>query len=162
MGPLLALLLAAAPPELEKGPPPSELVKLYFIAGDLLRAQEVLKLGLTKDPKCKPMKVPFFEYQELAAKGEHLTVAQAKAMIADDRLVSPLAMGKITKPVYERFVTLPLLKAKARLDAGLVLEAAQLAREALEADPASAEAKAILGQLGADAGSPAPARDGGR
>ena len=42
---------------------------------------------------------------------------------AADRALSSLAGGKMTKPVHDRFVTLPLLKAKARLDANLLKDA---------------------------------------
>ena len=161
MTPLLLLALAAAPPDLDRGPPPSELAKLYFIAGDLLRAQQALRLGQSRDPRAKAMMPAFIEYEQLATRADHLTQAEAKAFVADDRALSPLAMGKMTKGVYDRFVTTPLLKARARADAELNAEAMALARAALEVDPHSAEAIALLRQLGVDAGVGPPA-DAGR
>jgi hypothetical protein len=157
MTPLLLLALLAAPPDLAKGPPPSELAKIYFIAGDLLRAHDVLRMGQAKDPKAKPMLAALIEYEELVAHSDRLTPAEAKALVADDRLISPLAMGKMTRSVYDRFVATPLLKAKARYDDDLNAEAEQLARQALEIDPHSADARALLAKLGADAGPPADA-----
>ena len=161
MTPLLALALfatAQAGPNAPKdGPPPSELAKLYFIAGDLLRANEAVQAGAPRDPKCQAMVKPLADYMLLASRKDRLTAAEAKQFIAADRAVSPLAMSKVTRSVYERFVGLPLLKAKARVANGLNADALTYVREALDADPNNAEAAALLLKLAPDAGTAADA-----
>jgi hypothetical protein len=158
MAPLLALLLLgtpiAGPHGPKEGPKPSELGKLYFIAGDLLRAHEALEAGHGKDPACEPMIKQLADYQLLVTKADKLTPAEAKQLIALDRALSPLAVGKMTRPVHDRFVTLPLLKAKARLDANLPNDALPFALAAHDADPNDPDALAVLQRLGVDAGTP--------
>jgi hypothetical protein len=160
---LLALALAtnplAGPAAPKEGPQPSELAKLYFIAGDLSRAHDALNAGVKRDPKCEPMLRALADYQYLVSRSDRLTPADAKQLFALDRALSPQAMGKITKPVHDRFVAMPLLKAKARLDAGLTQEALGFARAAYDADPYDADAVATMSRLGVDAGTPV---DGGR
>ncbi len=161
MAPLLSLLLLgtpiAGPSGPKQGPKPSELAKLYFIAGDLLRAREALEGGRGRDPLAEPMLRELADYQYLAARSDRLTAAEAKQLIALDRAFSPLAMGKITRPVHDRFVAMPLLKAKARLEANLLAEALPFALAAHDADPLDPDALAMLARLGVDAGTPSDA-----
>lgn len=161
MAPLLALLLLANPvsgPSAPKeGPKPSELAKIYFIAGDLVRARTALEGGRKSDPKAEPMLKQLADYQFLVSKADKLTAAEAKQLIALDRAFSPQATGKMTRPVHDRFVAMPLLKAQARLDANLLSDALPLALAAHDADPFDADAVAMLSKLGVDAGMPSDA-----
>jgi hypothetical protein len=153
MAPLLALLLLANPVAGPKeGPKPSELAKLYFIAGDLLRARQALEGGQGKDPKVEPMLKELADYQFLLSKADRLTAKEAAQLIALDHAFSPLAMAKTTKPIHDRFVAMPLLKAKARLDTPK--DALPFAQAAHDADPLDPDALAMLAKLGVDAGTP--------
>lgn len=165
---LLALLAAAlltqvptppVPPGAGAAPPPWEVAKLFFLAGDVARAVEtVLKCQVTSPKRCGPMKKPLVEYQYLASKRDELTREEAAQLIAYDRQLSPTKPGKISEPIIARFVTTPLSLAKARIDGGDP-ESARLALEAvLAVDPKQAEAKALLKSLP----KPPPAKDAGR
>ena len=95
MLPLVLFLLSAAPAsEARKGPPASEMAKLYFLAGDLRRAIETARQGINSDPvKCKALYPMLVEYQFLVPRGDELTPAEARAFLEWDRKISPGTPG---------------------------------------------------------------------
>ena len=77
---LLLLLAIAAPPTPAnpvKGPPPSELARLYFLAGDLRKATETARMGVGIDPvRCKAIYPMLVEYEFLLPRADTLTPAE--------------------------------------------------------------------------------------
>lgn len=161
---LTALVLAAppaSPPALKGAPPPSEMAKLYFLAGDLAQAVEIARQGLKTEPaKCKPLLTALAEYQYLAPKRDAFTPAQAKTFLDYDHAITPDKPGKLTEGVLVRWVRQPLDLAKARLAAGDAEGARRFVQAVLEVDPKNAEALALQRPPaeGVDAGRPV---DGG-
>ncbi|MBX7099155.1 MAG: hypothetical protein K1X89_15700 [Myxococcaceae bacterium] len=141
---LALLLLAAAPPK--KGPKPSEMAHLYFLAGDLPHAVEsAKKCNELEGGKCKAMFKALAEYQFLASRAERLTPAEAKQFIAYDREISKTVPAKLTERVIARYVTEPLDLANRAAAAGDREQALGLAKAVLDVDPTNADARAMLG-----------------
>jgi hypothetical protein len=147
---LLSLAVSApppvAPPELPKqGPTPSELAKLYFLAGDLDMAANTCRMGLKVEPKkCGPMLKALAEYGYLASKRDTLTQAEVKSFLAWDHILSPGTPSKLTEPVIKRAVTQPLALAHARAQAGDRSGARKFLEAVLEVDPKNAEALGLM------------------
>jgi len=144
---LLSLAVSAPPaaPELPKqGPSPSEMAKLYFLAGDVETAVNTCRMGLKVEPKkCGPMLKALAEYGFLAARRDALTQAEVKSFLAWDRILSPGQPSRLTEPVIHRAVTAPLGLARARLQAGDRAGAKGFLDAVLEVDPKNAEALSL-------------------
>ncbi len=162
---LLLLLLTTAAPrtapteaelkELKKGPPPSELAKLYFLAGDLRKATETARQGAKIDPeRCKAIYPMLVEYEFLLPRADRLTPTEAKAFFEWDRKISPGTPGKLTAPVFRRYVETPLQLAHTAAQGDDLPRAKNLLAQVLEVDPGNANALALKASLdSADAGS---------
>lgn len=157
---LVAVLVTQAPPlppggKQQIAPTALETARLYFLAGDLTTSREWCERGLKREAKvCKPLLKDLAEYKFLLAKFEALTLEEAKQVIALDRRISPKEQGKLTKPIFERYVNGPMARAKLWAEQGAAAEAVRFVEEALKVDPANADARALLKQLAelADAG----------
>ncbi len=136
-----------------KGPTAYDTALLYFLAGDLPKAQDWAKRGLEREKaRCLPLHQHLAEYAYLFGADE-LTRDQARELVALDRKISPTVPSKLTEKVLGAHVTQPLQLAQARATAGDARGAKALAERALFVDPQSAEAKALLASLAApDAG----------
>ena len=138
------------PPGADKALAPTaiETARLYFIAGNLPLAREWGQRGLKKEAKvCKPLLKDLAEYSFLLSKYEALTLEEAKSMIALDRRISPKAVGKLTTPVVERYVTGPMGRARLWAEQGAAGEAVKFVDDALTVDPANVDARALRAQL---------------
>ena len=163
----LAVLVTQAPPLPPGGkqmiaPTAIETARLYFLAGDLTTSREWCERGLKREAKaCKPLLKDLAEYKFLMSKFEELTLDEAKQVIALDRRISPKDQGKPTKPIFERYVSGPMTRAKLWAEQGAAAEAVRFVEDALKVDPTNADARALLKQLTtlADAG---VSLDGGR
>lgn len=134
-------------------PPPSETAKLFFLTGDLAKAQEIARGGLKKDGKrCRPLLKLLAEYAFLAARMDDFTPEQAKEFLALDAKIAPGGVGKLTQKTIERFIDKPLAIAKLRAQAGDRAGAQAIARDALAVDPKHADALAFLASLEAGDG----------
>ena len=160
---ILAVVVTQAPPlpppgvKQMIGPTAIETARLYFLAGDLTNSREWCERGLKREAKvCKPLLKDLAEYKFLMSKFEALTLDEAKQVIALDRRISPKDQGKLTKPIFERYVNGPLARAKLWAEQGAAAEAVRFVEDALKVDPANADARALLKQLTAlaDAGMP--------
>jgi hypothetical protein len=150
------LVLAAAPPPKGRAPPASETAKLYFLAGDLAKAQEWARQGIRREPKlCRPLVKRLAEYAWLAGKSDDLDVKQARQVLELDRAISPSKPGKLTERVIERFITRPMEIADLHAQQGHSDSARVIARQVLEVDPSNARARAL-------AEVPVEARDAGQ
>jgi hypothetical protein len=156
----LLMILAAAPDPAaaKKGPPPSELARLYFLAGDLRRAVESAGMG-RQDPKkpdaaaCKTLYPLLVEYEFLVPRRDTLKPEEAKSLLELDREISPKQMGNLTKEVLKHYVEIPLQLAR---NAGSenAPRARKLLAQVLAVDPANPDALKLSAELGpADAGS---------
>ncbi|MEW6434605.1 MAG: hypothetical protein AB1730_24155 [Myxococcota bacterium] len=157
----LALSLSQAPPgNSPAGPGAFETAKLFFLAGDISKAQDIARSGLKTDKKrCTEILKLLAEYAFLANHMDEFTPGQAKAFLELDAKIAPGGVGKLTRKTIERFIEKPLEVAKLRAQAGDPAGAAAIAREALKVDPKHAGTLAFLASLeAADAG----ARDAGR
>lgn len=150
MLPALVLVLATQVPPVPRGdvkkpgPPASETAKLYFLAGDIAKAQEWARSGMKKEPKvCKPMLQALAEYAFLANHVDELTPEQARQFIELDRKISPQAQAKLTLKVIDRYVEKPLSIAEARASGGDAKSAVAIAETVLSIDPANARALAL-------------------
>ena len=151
----LLLILTAAPPVAEKPdtPPASDMAILYFLAGDLRRAVDTARAGLTSDPKkCKVLYPMLVEYAFLVPKRETFSLAEAKSFLDYDKKISPKAQGKLTANVVKRYVELPLQSARTAHKGGDLVRARQFVDDALAVDATNADAIALKAELGADAG----------
>lgn len=164
---LTAALLAAAPPapgaapgpapvkgkKARKGPSAYDTALLYFLAGDLPKAQDWARRGLEREKeKCLPLHRLLAEYAFLLGESE-LTREQARELVALDRKISATVPSKLTEKVLGRFVKGPLEVARARAKAGDAQGAKALVEEALFVDPQDADGKALWASLQpADAG----------
>lgn len=154
MAALLLALVLSTPPARPPAPPAGETAKLFFLAGDLAKAVDWAERGLKTEPlKCKPMLRALAEYGALANHTDDFTPEQAKAFLEWDRQIAPGTPGKLTVPVINHFVAVPLDKARAALKAGDPAAARALVAGALTVDPKNAAALALSRQLSAaDAG----------
>lgn len=153
MGALLLALVLAAPPKKLPAPPPGETAKLYFLAGDVAKAVDWARRGVRTDAaKCKPMLEALAEYGALANHTDDFTPEQARAFLEWDRKISPGTPGKLTVPVINHFIVVPLERARADLQAGELAEARERLALVLAVDPKNAAALALEEQLSADAG----------
>jgi hypothetical protein len=138
------------------GPTAAETAKLYFLAGDIQRAQEWVQRGLKREPKtCGPLNKALAEYAFLANHLDEFTPEQAKEFLEIDRRISPTVRGKLTEKVFERYVRKPLDLAKSRSN-GDVPGALQIVGGILVIDPKNADALALKKTL------EAPVVDAGR
>ena len=149
---MLALVLAAVvaqvgPPG--KGAPPAwETAKLFFLAGDLPRAQEWARRCVKSHPKiCRPLNKNIAEYAFLAPRLDELTADQARQFFSIDRAISPGVPGKLTEKALERYVRRPLVIAAARLDQGDANGAQQLADQVRAVNATAAELVAFDARL---------------
>ncbi|MDP3499452.1 MAG: hypothetical protein Q8S33_03940 [Myxococcales bacterium] len=125
-----------------------ETARLYFIAGNIPSAREWGQRGLKKEAKlCKPLLKNLAEYSFLLSKYEALTLDEAKLMIVLDRRISPKAVGKLTTPVIERYVTGPMVRARLWAEQGAAGDAVKFIDDVLTVDPSNADAKALRAQL---------------
>jgi hypothetical protein len=154
----LTLALLQLPPQKALGAPSrSETAKLFFLAGDLGKAQEIARAGVnskTDGTKCKALLKLLAEYAFLANHIDELTPEQARQLLELDAAIAPGGVGKLTQKAVERFIDRPLSIARLRAQAGDVAAAASIARDILNVDPKHAETLAFLKAL--------EARDGGR
>ena len=150
----LVSLLAADPAPKPETPPASDMAILYFLAGDLRRAVDTARAGLTSDAKrCKALYPMLVEYEFLVPKREEMTVEQARDFLAWDKKISPKSRGKLTGFVVQRYVETPLRAAQVQLKGGDVARARKLIDDALTVGPANTDGLALRAQLGApDAG----------
>jgi hypothetical protein len=151
------MLLCAAPhAELPKGPPASEMAKLYFLAGDLRKAIETARAG-TKSPdaaRCKALYPMLVEYEFALSRAESLTPAEAKAFLDWDRKISPGTPGKLTAAVVRRYVDAPLQLARTAEQGGELAKARRLVVGVLQVDATNTDALALRDALDPpDAGS---------
>lgn len=111
---LVVALLSGTPAKKPvDAPHPSETAKLFFLTGDIAKAQEIARLCLRKEPKkCGPLNRWIAEYAFLVRDIDALTPEQARELIELDAKIAPDARGKLTQKVVERFVTIPLERAK--------------------------------------------------
>lgn len=147
----LALLVSQAPPvpKLPPGPGPTaaETAKLYFLAGDLQKAQEWVQRGLKREPKtCGALRKHLAEYAFHANHLDELSLDDAKLMFELDRKISPTVRGKLTEKAWDRYVTKPLGLAHARAS-GDVKGAMGLVDTVLAVDPKNVEALALKKDL---------------
>jgi len=152
---VLSLALSQAPAVTPPGPgpAPSETAKLFFLAGDVAKAEEVARSGVKKDGKrCKPLLKLLAEYGYLVNHMDEFTPEQARQFIELDAKIAPGAVGQLTRKTIERFIDKPLEVARLRAKAGDVTGAAAIARDTLKVDSKHAEALAFLASLEADAG----------
>lgn len=157
----LALALSQAPADKAPvGPGALETAKLFFLAGDISKAEDVARSGLKKDKKrCTAMLKLLAEYGYLANHMDEFTPEQAKTFLELDAKIAPGGIGKLTQKTIERFIEKPLEVAKLRAQAGDPVGAAAIAREGLKVDPKHAGTLAFLASLEAADGG---ARDAGR
>ena len=156
---LTLLVLSGAPKAPPKAPPPgsgptaADTAKLYFLAGDLPKAQDWVQRGLKREPKtCGPLKKLLAQYAFLASDLDGITPEQAKEFFELDRKISPTVRGKLTEKAWGKYVLKPLELAKAR-GQGDVPGALDLVGKVLFVDPTNAEALELQKSLSApDAG----------
>ena len=157
---ILLLLLMTAAPAAEAaptGPPPSELAKLFFLAGDLRKATETARLGVKVDPvRCRAIYPMLVEYEFLIPRADNLTPAEAKAFFEWDRKISPGTPGKLTTAVFRKYVETPLQLAHTAVNGDDLPRARKLLAQVLEVDPTNADALALkLSIAPKDGGRPA-------
>ncbi|MFT3709152.1 MAG: hypothetical protein QM817_16030 [Archangium sp.] len=154
---LIAVVLAGAPDagvasKKPPGPPgagptAAETAKLYFLAGDIQKAQEWAQRGLKREPKtCGPLNRAIAEYAFLVSRVDEFTPEQAKTFLEFDKKISPTVRGKLTEKAYEKYVTHPLEMARSR-SKGDVAGARVLLNQVLIVEPENADAKALLKAL---------------
>lgn len=137
---LTLLALLSAKPAAEKPPSMIETAKLFFLAGDIPKAQDWARACLKREPKvCASINKWLAEYAFLASRIDEFTPEQAREFIELDKKIAPLAQGKMTKEVVERYVTKPFETAKARAN-GDEKGALGLLEKVLVVDPKHAEA----------------------
>lgn len=154
---VLSLALSQAPAgKPAAGPLPSETAKLFFLTGDIAKAEEIARSGLKKDKKrCAALIKLLAEYGYLANHMDEFTPEQAKEFVELDAKIAPTGVGKLTQKTIERFIDKPLEVAKLRAQAGDPVGAAAIARDTLKVDPKHAETLAFLASLeAADGGAP--------
>jgi hypothetical protein len=140
----LAIVAQGAPGS--SAPKPSETARLYFLAGDLAKAQEWARAGRAKDPACGPLLKLLAEYAFEVGHADGFDPPSARAFLRLDRQISPTVPGKLTRPIIDRFITHPLELARAHLKAGAADSAARIAAQVLDVDPTNAEARSLVGR----------------
>ncbi|MBL8909793.1 MAG: hypothetical protein JNM17_03720 [Archangium sp.] len=161
----LAMVLSGAPdagvagarkkqPPPGPGPTAAETAKLYFLAGDIAKAQEWVQRGLKREPKaCGPLNALIAEYAFLANHIDDFTPEQAKTFLETDKKISPTVRGKLTEKAYTKWVSHPLEIAKSWSSGGNASGALQILERILIIEPTNAEALALQKSLRApDAG----------
>jgi hypothetical protein len=150
---LLIALLGGAPDAGMKPPPPgpgptaAETAKLYFLAGDIQKAQEWVQRGLKREPKtCGPLNRLIAEYAFLVNHIDEFTPEQAKTFLEFDKKISPTVRGKLTEKAYQKYVAHPLEMARSRSE-GDAAGARALLEQVLIVEPTNADAKALLKTL---------------
>lgn len=153
---ILTLALSQAPMVPKAlAPTAFETARLYFLAGDLGSSREWCERGLKKERKtCEPFLKSLAEYKFLMGKYEELSLDEAASAIALDKKLSPSSPGKLTKPVLERFVRGPMMRARDWANQGAAVEAVRFVDDVLKVDPKNAEAIQLRKDLvaGADGG----------
>jgi hypothetical protein len=119
---------------------PVQSARRSFQAGDLARAQAFVRPCARAEKRCRARLEALARYAFLVRQRDTFTAAQAAALLELDRALSPERPGALTLPVLERFVHAPLRLARARLEAGQVLDAWALVAAVQQLDPANAEA----------------------
>jgi hypothetical protein len=146
------------PPGGKPGPGPSayETAKLFYLTGDLLKAEETARHGLQDDPKrCKALLKLLAEYAYLANHVDEFTPEQAKQFIELDKKITPDGIGKLTQKALDRYVEKPLNIARLRAQAGDAVGARAICADILKIYPKHPDTVAFLKSLDApDAGSP--------
>jgi hypothetical protein len=144
MGGLLLMVLLSAP-DAGSVPTPRELAQLYFLAGDLRRAVDAGRQCVQREgkKKCEALYRALVEYEALIPRNEELTPAEAKSYLEWDRVISPNEPGKLTRPVFARYVEEPLAAARAAAGTGDAKKAKALAERVLQVDPQNADAKRL-------------------
>jgi len=150
---VLSLALSQSP---AKGPSPYETAKLFFLAGDIGKAEEIARTGIKSDKKrCTALLKLLAEYAFLANHVDEFTPEQAKQFLDLDRKIAPGAVGKLTQKAVERYLDKPLAIAKLRAQGGDVEGAMGIAQDILKIDPKHADTLSFVKSLHAtDAGSP--------
>ena len=135
-----------------KGPTAYDSAKLYFLAGDLAKAQDWARRGLKREPKtCGPLNAALAEYNFLANHIDDFTPEQARAFLELDRKISPTVRGRVTERAFERWVKKPLSLAEAR-GQGDLAGSLGLIDQVLTIDPKNEEALRLRATLSPDAG----------
>lgn len=139
-----------------------ETARLYYLAGDLRSSREWCERGLKKERKrCQPFLRSLAEYEFLMGKYDELSLAEAATVVQLDRGLSPGEPGKLTKPVLERYVRGPMMRARDWAAQGASGEAVRFVDDVLKVDPKNDEAKQLRAELLAQADGGVPA-DAGR
>ncbi|MCC6334003.1 MAG: hypothetical protein IT380_08450 [Myxococcales bacterium] len=163
---LFLALSQAAPQKAPPGPSRSETAKLFFLTGDLAKAQEIARAGASSKAdgkKCQALVKLLAEYAFLAGRIDDFTPEQARQFLELDAKITPDARGKLTKQALERFVDRPLSIAKLRAEAGDREGARGIAQDILKVAPKHPETLAFLKSLDAPDGGAATGRpDGGQ
>jgi hypothetical protein len=135
------------PPPPGSGPTAAETAKLYFLAGDIARAQDWVTRGLKREPKtCGPLNKLIAEYAFLANHVDEFTPEQAKSFIDLDHQISPTVRAKLTEKAYAHYVLKPIELARSRMN-GDAPGAVDLLNHALVVDPKNADALALLAEI---------------
>ncbi len=146
----LLTLALAQDPMVPKALAPTafETAKLYYLAGDLGSSREWCERGLKKERKaCEPFLKALAEYKFLMGKYEELTLDEAASVVALDKKLSSAAPGKLTKPILERFVRGPMMRARDWANQGAAGEAVRFVDDVLKVDPKNAEAIQLRKEL---------------
>lgn len=147
---LSSVVLQTAPPKQAKVPPaPSayDTAKLFFLAGDLAKAQQWARRGLKQEPKtCGPLNIALAEYNFLANHIDEFTLEQAKTFLELDRKISPTVRGRVTEKAFFRYVSQPLEQARGWAD-GNRNGALQLVARVLAVDPKNPGALELQSRL---------------
>ena len=126
-------------------PKASELVKLYFLAGDLATAIDWAQKGMKKEPKlCSAQIKQLAQYQYLAGKIDELTPSEAAELVVLSKKIAPGGISKLTAKALEKFAVRPLKLAQLRFDAGDKKFAQETAQQVLQIDPDNVDAKKLL------------------
>ena len=135
------------PPPPGSGPTAAETAKLYFLAGDIARAQDWVMRGLKREPKtCGPLNKLIAEYAFLLSHADEFTPEEAKRFFELDRTISPTVRGKLTEKAYAHYVLKPIELARSRMN-GDAPGALDLLSHALFVDPKNAEALALVAEI---------------
>jgi hypothetical protein len=129
-------------------PTASATARLHFLTGDVSTAIDWANRGLKKEPKvCKAMAKDLAEYGYLVGKYDELTLDEARQVLELDRRISPDEPGRLSKPVIERFVRGPMMRARAWARQGAAGQAVAFVGDVLKVDPSNVEAKALRAKL---------------
>lgn len=133
---ILSAFLSAAP----EGVDPAT-VTFVFRAGDLPRARDIaLKCRKFAPKVCGKMFRGLVDYQFLIPRSDALSLAEAKQLIALDRMLSPEEPGRLTLPILAQYVTFPLAQATEALKGQNVSLALSFVDRVLSVDPKNVRA----------------------